>query len=652
MSARRNGRLRLLVSLLLVLSFAVFVPSSATADGASLERRAIEVAAERLGADPARLVIEHAALAEFPLTGRSAHDFKVLDPTSHRTAGVALDASGRPVDVSSFELAEESARARAGKLHPRLAERMFGADPFETLQVAIWVKADGLAVERPEIPEGVTVSSQELDALSKQADAELAAKVAPFVAPVTAKLAAMGVVAEPEAYTPLLYAHLTPPQVRVVAEWTEVDTVYLVGRSATELDIARAVIRANTVHARTGCPSGATCDGNGVALGQVEAGGRVATANPNLPGVTQDATNVCSSNSAHSTAVAGMIVSRHATHRGISPFSTLRAAGSCSGDDSQLNSGVTRVADAGARAINNSYGHDSALVPDFTDRHLDGVFINRFRFIVKSAGNRGAAGCSQGTNGNITSPGLGYNTTTVGNFDDRNTTTFSDDVMATCSSWRDPKSTRMDREKPEVAAPGTSINSTRTASPWTGGTGSGTSYAAPMVTGTAGLLIDRLSYLSAWPEEIKAIIMASAVHNIEGSSRKSEFDGVGGLLSDRADDIARRAGGSSGHASATCSTTQTVNHASFSAKQGQRIRMVLVWNQDPTYANYAQQPGADLDLRLINPAGSVQSSSASYDNTYEVIEVTAPSSGTYKLQSHRHRCSNSPRYLGWAWMIG
>ena len=63
------------------------------------------------------------------------------------------------------------------------------------------------------------------------------------------------------------------------------------------------------------------------------------------------------------------------------------------------------------------------------------------------------------------SEGLAYNIITVGAFDDRNTI--------------------RNREKPEVTAPGSNIMSTTTASPWYGNIGSGTSYAAPMVTGVA-----------------------------------------------------------------------------------------------------------------------------------------------------------------------
>ena len=47
--------------------------------------------------------------------------------------------------------------------------------------------------------------------------------------------------------------------------------------------------------------------------------------------------------------------------------------------------------------------------------------------------------------------------------------------------------------------------------------------------------------------------MATAIHNIEGDARLSEYDGTGGLVANAADDVAGRTRGDWGTGSYTCS---------------------------------------------------------------------------------------------------
>ena len=268
---------------------------------------------------------------------------------------------------------------------------------------------------------------------------------------------------------------------------------------------------------------------------QIEVGGRVATANPHLSGVTQDATDVCAGNSSHSTGVAGIINARHVTptwpffwptFEGMAPGATLRAGGSCRGNSTQLQDASTRAANWGARAMNLSWGSNIGLTPGPNDRFYDDMVMWRARSVIKSAGNQNG-GCGAG-DGNVTTPGLAYNVTAVGNVDDNGTTALGDDFIDACSSFEDPTSGHNDRQKPEVAAPGSNITTASTTGPpWNGYTDTGTSFAAPHVTGAAGMLIQRDPWLGTWPEAVKSIQMTSAVHNVEGSSRLSDFDGAG-----------------------------------------------------------------------------------------------------------------------------
>lgn len=59
------------------------------------------------------------------------------------------------------------------------------------------------------------------------------------------------------------------------------------------------------------------------------------------------------------------------------------------------------------------------------------------------------------------------------------------------------------------------------------------------------------------------------------------------------------------------------------------VRAVINWNTDPAFIDYANRPSADLDLQIISPTGSIVATSASLDNTYEIVQFTPPVTGTY-----------------------
>ena len=75
----------------------------------------------------------------------------------------------------------------------------------------------------------------------------------------------------------------------------------------------------------------------------------------------------------------------------------------------------------------------------------------------------------------------------------------------------------------------------------------------------------------------------------------------------------------------------------------------IVWDTDPNYGRYTSRPSADLDLWVRGPNGTVVAISASWDNTYEIVDFTAPQTGTYTMRVRKWRCSSNPRWLGWAY---
>ena len=292
----------------------------------------------------------------------------------------------------------------------------------------------------------------------------------------------------------------------------------------------------------------------------------------------------------------------------------------------------------GARVINNSYFTDTSGAVTVNDRHADGVVHNNWRLFVKSAGNRG------GGDNRVTSPGNGYNVLAVGNVDLNGTEARADDTMAASSSFVDPTSTFGDREKPEVAAPGTRIAMLSSGFPYGGQVDTGTSFAAPMVTGTAARLIERKPFLGSWPEQLRAILMASAVRNVEGATRLSDVDGAGMIAANTAVRVldANRHGGrqvqcSSFGASQSMDTVQL--------RAGDRLRAAISWTADPSAPDHATRPSADLDLQVRGPAGTAFSSS--FDNTSEIVDFSAPVDGQYDVRVVNFRCDRST-FVGWA----
>ncbi len=605
-----------------------------------LKSLALQRVAEISGRQASQLRVINSVEAKYPLQDKTVSDFKVIDE-SGKIYGITLDSSGQEVSSTQLRANEKTTNAtRYGKLYPALAEKLANTATTQPLRVIIWLKETSQSeTSRPAPNPGNTLRASEaqVNDFFKQVDARRAAAVQPIVNSAVNKLRSLGTNISTEKYSPVVYANLTPQAIAQVANWDEVDQVYEDQKAKPTLNIARHTILADVVQNR-----GIT--GSGVQVGEVEVGGRIATTNPYLVGVTQDTTYSCLSS--HSTGVAGIIRSTNPTYRGIAPNVSLWVGGSCPGSDgtapfSQLQDRSTAAADWGARVLNLSLGGNSNRQVDSAARFYDDMVINRFRTVVVAAGN-------EGNSGNVLTPGVAYNIITVGSFNDR----VTPNLISSFSSGLGPVSTHSDRIKPEVVAPGNSISSTTTSSPWIGNIGSGTSFATPMVAGTAALIIQRNSSLAYWPEAVKAILMTTAVHNITGDARLSTLDGAGGIFADRADDIAHGVGGNWGAQSYNCSAPTSSDVATISLTAGQRTRAAIAWDNDPSYSNYASQPGADLDLQIVNASGTVVASSASYDNTYEISDFTPSTTGTYKLRVHKYRCDYSPRWLGWAWRQG
>jgi subtilisin family serine protease len=612
---------------------------------------AVKAVAERLGVDPATLTVTAWAQSTFVYLGQWALDFKITDEKG-QPQSVAVTPDLRTADAGALATADREARKKKlGALDPALAERL-DKGGAERLPVVVWVvDRSPRAATRPRSGDGA-LTPQQIDELYAATDKARAAVLAKVVGPVLARVRVYDAEAGADPLSPGIFASLAPEALRALAGDPEIDRIYLRQKAEQELGEAKSTV---------GIPllNGAGLLGDGVKIALTEVEGRVESNSLLVRPVVQDTAGVCPDVSDHSTQVASVILERQLNwfgsaigENGAAPNVQLRVGGSCASDSRELTAASSRAANWGARAINMSWGFDTGLAMRDNDRFYDDMTLNRWRTIVKSAGNRGCATpgdeFSGPGSGITTSPGLGFNVITVGGFDDKNTASWSDDSLYTCTSFANPMSTHADREKPELSAPAANLT-LASAGQANLRTVSGTSGAAPMVTATVALMIQRNGMLAIWPEILRALLMATATHNIEGSTRLSDLDGAGGLVANAAADLVtdtRRWGG----LRYTCdaSTASPLTLATLSVGPNTRQRVVLSWDTDPSFNDWDVRPSADIDLRVIDTLGRVVASSASFDNASEIVDFTSLQADTFTVQAVKFRC-DLPTWLGWAW---
>jgi subtilisin family serine protease len=238
--------------------------------------------------------------------------------------------------------------------------------------------------------------------------------------------------------------------------------------------------------------------------------------------------------------------------------------------------------------------------------------------VAIGAGNDAANG---GAN-TLWAPSIAYNVMSVANVDDKTSLSRSDDSIFYSSSYGP---TAGGRKKPDISAPGTSIQSANYN--WESGSqfvrGTGTSMAAPHVAGALALLLNAAAAENIPalldPRSLKAVLINTA--ELRGGNTGWDSHWGWGYL-----DIAS----AYQHRKAVFLDSVTAGgagsaHLYAGSTVGNPGKATLVWNRHP-YNSYSCPGGAlalnNLDLFAYNEAdGSLLASSTSTaDNVEQVIE--------------------------------
>jgi subtilisin family serine protease len=632
------------------------------------------LASEWLSIPVGYLEIVNQAEVSFDYLGVEAQRAKLIDTRTGATYDFAIDLDQQVINVEELlDLDREERRNQLGALTPEAYDAVINTAPDEIINVAIWVAGELALPEAPDSDEGL--SAGEIDEMLAAIIANHHGEVGDLVGPVAEQLVQLGADPESDFLAPTIRVGLTPDQLLQVAQWPEVEEVSLIHETESFMEHARRAVHANVVNSRgyTGINLNA---GYPIKIGVIEQLGYIDIGHPfiDMSTVTYDQTWPCrpelsdpEHHGDHPAHVVSAIKSIHSPHRGVATDSEIWLGVACRLPNGPEQEGIppfvldimkTRLSDRAvnmiSRVLNLSWG-SRADTMDQMSRHYDTLVRNLMVTTVIAAGNGFPLpnfffGCDPDIVG---TPANAYNAITVGSYKDHNTTDCNDDTISSCLSWYNPSSLNKDRIKPEVAAPGEGIYVVSNRSPWIV-EANGTSISAPIVSGLAALLMSRQAKLMWKPEAVKALLMASAINNIEGIERLSTKDGAGGVHAEAADNILTGSVGGWEDWYVSPSNTQVHIKKLQLGEQNLTLKAALAWSTDPSYKHYARTPSIDLDLYLYAPDGTLVSESTSYDNTYEVVQFdTRGLAGEYTLKVVTHRCNSSSRVaLAWfhAWL--
>lgn len=328
--------------------------------------------------------------------------------------------------------------------------------------------------------------------------------------------------------------------------------------------------------------------------------------------------------------------------------------------------GITQLASLDVSVINYSGGSGNTLDYTSYDQEVDNVLKSSGVTFVVAAGNTGNNNPEDDPDDPqypcVTSPGKAYNAITVGNLRTKSGTYTSLSPTYSMSSSSSYDELSHLTNKPDISAPGSYI--AYVSSGTTVSSSSGTSCAAPLITGIVAQLHQATVLAKTNPTRTKSTLLLGASNSTISTTNNSTSGNS--WLRDRS---------GAGLANATemmdAALQYTYNTYSINLKTvsdgteylsstkhlnvGDKIRIVMSFDKPEDGAISSAGYVNDIDLRLLNSSGTPVAYSASSYNNVEIIEFTATTEDDYKIcvRVFDHIVATSATYLkvATAWKI-
>ena len=611
--------------------------------------------------------IEHSVRLEFSdmdvhrlspgQTGKNGHVdvMKVVDRKNGELTELAFDERGNAVDIR--ERLNELDKRRAekfGSIDPTVYHHLEHAADGERIPVVVWAR-----IELPPAPyeKFADRRTDEPPSGEERINESLRGPVDDLYRALDRHGVSVRDDSRRDEGLPLVMAELTADQLRGLSHDEAVGAIYFDDRTAiNDLGNSIAVAHSNTAHALG-------FDGTGVRVAVFENGPKDTTDLSFERRYTTSPSSTPKQNS-HGRLTSAIIKNTEPKKpHGHAPDCDLYSANS-SDNDALL----WAVRDQHCTVISQSFhrSNEPGSATLQSDDVLKDWLALRWPYptIVHAAGN-----FWEGDDDNIDPPEdeyvnhKGYNTLSVGNHND------SAGAMSGDSVFRNPTTAHGDRELPEIAANGTGVSAV--------GEGmSGTSFAAPATAGVVALLQDVDPVLTSWPEGCRAIMLAAAGRNVRGGTWWQDVsagvdgrDGAGAVDASAGVAIARQRRWRDAAASRHGWDVGTLSSAVI-GRDGlatfryhihvppllfvPRVKVALAWDSAvTTFLNVfplSSRLTVDLDLIVRDSNGTTVGSSASWDNSYEVVEFAARAGQTYEIVIRRWS-GNDDVWFGVAWGV-
>ena len=451
-------------------------------------------------------------------------------------------------------------------------------------------------------------------------------------------------------YSPIIFAEMNASDVTKAARSSKVETVEYLDKTA-QTESASITYNDTTRAAYTRDNYG--LKGSGVKIGQIEAVGVPSRSNSQLSSMgSRLITKSGAPTDDHATIVATIMVgSKVSNYYGVASSATLYCTYA-------TNSGTVRgeiewLLSQGVNVINASmtFGGDSDNYDDMC-KWVDHISASHDVHIVQAAGNAGENNMGSGT--------YAYNSIVVGATDDKGTSGISDDSMWSGSSY----STRTGLiNKPDLSAPGADIETSVYIDE--NNKHSGTSCAAPQVTGVIAQICGNIPALKTQQTSVKALLIAGVNNTNSSKIFKGDTNanyrqwGAGILDANgvRFTATNSRYSRSTFRPSDAAGTTKTYTFKATSSDKFIRVALCFMKVNIPTTSSGENpHPGisqvgteANVDLTVTGPNGFSQSSSSAHNNT-EIVDITNPvAGGTYTVTVKLKTNSSQNVPFGIAW---